>query len=105
MRAPRGRVASLVIAIVGLSACSLSYTGGARAISPNEIGASWYRAAATPVVRQHKETDCGLAALAMVAGTWGRQWSVAELTRQLPPTDRGIKLGALRDLARARGLE
>jgi hypothetical protein len=41
----------------------------------------------------------------MVAGAWGRRWSVAELTSELPPTERGVKLGALRDLARARGLE
>jgi ATP-binding cassette subfamily B protein RaxB len=56
-------------------------------------------------VRQQHETDCGLAALAMVAGAWGRPWSVAELTSELPPSPRGVKLGALRDLARARGLE
>jgi ABC-type bacteriocin/lantibiotic exporter with double-glycine peptidase domain len=74
-------------------------------VSPAQVGDGWYRAAATPVVRQHQETDCGLAALAMVAGAWGRQWSVADLNRQLPPTDKGIKLGALRDLARSRGLD
>jgi len=101
-KAPR---ASLLVALLGLVACQLSYRGGARAVSPSEVGNGWYRAAATPVVRQHQETDCGLAALAMVAGTWGRQWSVADMTHQLRPTDRGIKLGALRDLARSRGLE
>lgn len=88
-----------------MTACQLSYNGGAHVVRPSELGAGWYRAAATPVVRQQQESDCGLAALAMVAGTWGRTWSVAELTTQLPPSDRGIKLGALRDLARARGLE
>jgi ABC-type bacteriocin/lantibiotic exporter with double-glycine peptidase domain len=91
--------------LVGSSACQLSYTGGARAVSPAQLGDGWYRAAATPVVRQHHETDCGLAALAMVAGAWGRHWSVAELNQQLPPTERGVKLGALRDLARRRGLD
>jgi ABC-type bacteriocin/lantibiotic exporter with double-glycine peptidase domain len=100
--APR---ASLLIALVGLAACQLSYTGGARTVSPAELGSGWYRAAETPVIRQHQETDCGLAALAMMAGTWGRHWSVADLNHQLPSTDRGIKLGALRDLARSRGLE
>jgi ABC-type bacteriocin/lantibiotic exporter with double-glycine peptidase domain len=97
-------LASLLV-LAGLTACQLPYAGGARAVSPASIGTGWYKAAATPVVRQQHETDCGLAALAMVAGTWGRSWSVAELTRQLPPTDKGIKLGALRDLARARGLD
>jgi len=106
--APRGRagtVAALVLGLVGLSACQLSYTGGARTVQPSQIGADWYRATATPVVRQHHETDCGLAALAMVAGAWGRPWSVDDLNHQLPPTERGVRLGALRDLARARGLE
>jgi hypothetical protein len=98
-------LAWLVIAFVGVAACQLPYTGGARTVASGELGGSWYRAAATPVVRQHHETDCGLAALAMVAGAWGRRWSVADLNRQLPPTERGVKLGALRDLARARGLD
>jgi saccharopine dehydrogenase-like NADP-dependent oxidoreductase len=44
-------------------------------------------------VRQRKQTDCGLAALAMVAGAWGRGWSVAQLDDQLPPTEHGVKLG------------
>jgi len=96
---------SLLIAVLGLTACQLPYTGGARTVSPAQVGDDWYRAAATPVVRQHHETDCGLAALAMVAGAWGRRWSVADLNRESPPTERGVKLGALRDLARARGLD
>jgi ABC-type bacteriocin/lantibiotic exporter with double-glycine peptidase domain len=95
----------IALALAGLTACQLSYTGGARAVSPTELGSGWYRAAATPVVRQHQETDCGLAALAMMAGAWGRHWSVAELSQQLPASERGVKLGALRDLARSRGLD
>jgi ATP-binding cassette subfamily B protein RaxB len=101
-KAPR---ASLLIALLGLVGCQLSYQGGAKPVSPSELGSGWYRAAATPVVRQHQQTDCGLAALAMVAGTWGRHWSVDDLNHQLPPSDRGVKLGALRDLAKSRGLE
>ncbi|HEY0195227.1 MAG TPA: cysteine peptidase family C39 domain-containing protein [Kofleriaceae bacterium] len=95
----------LVLGLAGLSACQLSYTGGAKPVQPSQVGADWYRATSTPVVRQHHETDCGLAALAMVAGAWGRQWSVDDLNHQLPPSERGVRLGALRDLARARGLE
>ena len=98
-------VIAVVFAVVGSTGCQLSYTGGARPVAPSELGSGWYRAAATPVVRQRHETDCGLAALAMVAGAWGRQWSVADLNSQLPPSKRGIKLGALRDLARSRGLD
>lgn len=97
--------ASLSIALVGLTACQLPYTGGARTVHPDELGNGWYRAASTPIIRQHHKTDCGLAALAMVAGTWGQRWSVPDLSHQLAPTERGVKLGALRDLARARGLE
>ncbi|HSS02662.1 MAG TPA: cysteine peptidase family C39 domain-containing protein [Kofleriaceae bacterium] len=95
----------MLIALLGLVGCQLSYHGGATPVSPSELGSGWYRAAATPVVRQHQQTDCGLAALAMVAGSWGRHWSVDDLNHQLPPNDRGVKLGALRDLAKARGLE
>lgn len=98
------RLVSLAV-LVGMTACQLSYNGGAKPVNPATIGAGWYQAASTPVVRQHKETDCGLAALAMVAGAWGQRWSVDELNRQLPPTDKGVKLGALRDLARSRGLD
>lgn len=110
-RAPRASahpvraVWRLAIALACATACQLPYTGGARAVSPGTLGGGWYQAAATPVVRQHQETDCGLAALAMVAGAWGRPWSVADLSHQLPPTERGVKLGQLRDLARARGFE
>jgi ABC-type bacteriocin/lantibiotic exporter with double-glycine peptidase domain len=104
-RCPASRRGLAVIALAGLAACQLPYTGGAHPVAPDALGAGWYRAAATPVVRQHPEMDCGLAALAMVAGAWGRRWSVAELSSQVPPGERGVKLGALRDLARARGLE
>lgn len=103
-RAPRVSFVSLLIALVSVAACQLPYTGGARTVRPDELDSGWYRAAPTPVVRQHHETDCGLAALAMVAGAWGKPWSVDDLNRQLPPTEHGVKLGALRDLARARGL-
>lgn len=97
--------ALFVIALLGATGCQLSYTGGARPVAPSALGSEWHRAAATPVVRQHQQTDCGLAALAMVAGAWGRAWSVADLSQQQPASERGVKLGALRDLARARGLE
>jgi len=96
--------ASLLLVLAGVAACQLPYTGGARTVRPDEVGSGWYHAATTPIVRQHHETDCGLAALAMVAGAWGHPWSVDDLNRQLPPTEHGVQLGALRDLARARGL-
>jgi len=95
----------LVVTLFGLTACRMSYKGGATTVGTNELGAEWVRAAPTPVVLQRVQTDCGLAALAMVAGAWGRNWSVTDMARHVKPTEKGVKLGALRDLARARGLD
>lgn len=104
--APRATFLVTLIGLVALVAgCRLPYTGGAKAVSPSSLGSEWLRAAPTPVVRQQQRTDCGLAALAMVAGAWGRTWSPAELAHEAKPTSKGVKLGALRDVARARGLE
>lgn len=88
-----------------LAACALPYTGGAHAVERAQLGPGWYRAADTPVVKQTQMTDCGLAALAMVAGAWGRHWTIDDLAKQTPPGKHGIKLGVLRDLARERGLD
>src|SRR5690349_16931565 len=73
-------------------ACTLPYKGGARAVQPAQLGTNWLQAAETPVVMQKQQADCGLAALAMVAGAWGRQWSVDDLARRVPPGKHGIKL-------------
>ena len=95
-----------VLALIGcIASCALPYRGGARAVHQTQLGSNWLQAASTPVVKQRQQTDCGLAALAMVAGAWGHQWSVADLAKRVPPTKTGIKLGLLRDLARERGLE
>jgi ABC-type bacteriocin/lantibiotic exporter with double-glycine peptidase domain len=102
MQAPR---AAFVVLFGLLAACRLNYTGGARAITPQEVDGTWLRAAPTPVVLQEKPMDCGLAALAMVAGAWGHSWTLRELQTVSPPGDKGVKLGVLRDLARSRGLE
>lgn len=98
-------VAAVIVALVGLTGCQLPYTGGARPVTAAQLDSSWLRAAPTPVVRQKQESDCGLAALAMVAGAWGRHWSVDDLAHRIPPSEKGVKLGALRDLARDRGLQ
>lgn len=97
--------AAILVALVGITGCQLPYAGGARPVTPAQLDATWLRAVPTPVVRQKQESDCGLAALAMVAGAWGHTWSVDELAHRLPPTANGVKLGALRDLARQRGLQ
>jgi len=95
-----------ILALVGLlTACTVPYAGGARSVQPTQLDDGWLRAAPTPVVVQKQMSDCGLAALAMVAGAWGRHWTVDDLAHRQPPGNHGIKLGALRDLARERGLE
>lgn len=101
------RVLTLVACLAGLSACRLSYTGGATTVGSAELSANDHLlvASPTPVVRQKTQADCGLAALAMVAGAWGHSWSVDDLARKLPPTKTGVKLKRLRDYARQRGLD
>ena len=95
-----------LIALFGLiTACAVPYTGGARAVKPTQFDDTWLRAAPTPVVVQKQTTDCGLAALAMVAGAWGRHWSIDDLSHRIPHTKHGVKLGVLRDIARQRGLQ
>jgi ABC-type bacteriocin/lantibiotic exporter with double-glycine peptidase domain len=98
--------AARIVALVGLfAACTIPYRGGARAVQPTQLDDGWLRAAPTPTIKQRQQSDCGLAALAMVAGAWGRTWTLDELSQRLPPTKHGLKLRALRDVARERGLE
>lgn len=94
----------VLLVLVVLGGCRLDYTGGARTVQPAAVPATWLHAAPTPVVIQNQQKDCGLAALAMVAGAWGRHWSLEDLAHRVPPTDEGVKLAKLRDLARERGL-
>jgi len=94
------------LALVGMtSACVLPYSGGAKAMKPTQLDSTWLRAAPTPVVVQQRQSDCGLAALAMVAGAWGRHWSINDMAARVPPGNKGVKLRVLRDFARSRGLE
>ena len=99
------RFARAIVLIGLVAACTSPYRGGARAVEPTQLGTGWLRSAETPVVKQKHQADCGLAALAMVAGAWGRNWTLDDLVHRLPPGKHGIKLGVLRDFARERGLE
>src|SRR5258706_12669763 len=103
-RAPRALTIVGLLVLVVTAACRLPYSGGAQPVAVSSIDDHWHRAAPPPVVRQRDRTDCGLAALAMVAGAWGQKWSLEELSRALPATRDGVRLGALRDYARSRGL-
>src|SRR5262245_45089571 len=98
-------LAALAASFLGGACFRLSYTGGARPLGARTLDDGWIQAAPTPVVRQRHQTDCGLAALAMIGGAWGRAWTVDELGREAHRTTTGVRLGALRDLARSRGLE
>ena len=82
-----------ILAFVLMAGCRLAYTGGARPVEPIALDASWVHAAPTPVVRQAQETDCGLAALSMVAGAWGRTWDPKQLATVMPPGDTNTCLG------------
>ena len=99
------RSARVVVLLGLIASCTLPYKGGARAVHPTQLDAGWLQAAQTPVVKQKQQSDCGLAALAMVAGAWGRTWSVDDLAHRVPPGKHGVKLGVLRDVARERGLD
>lgn len=100
-------VRAALLALVWLAAgCILPYKGGAKTMKAvPQLGADWIQAAPTPVVVQKRQSDCGLAALAMVAGAWGRHWSLDDMAHRVPPGDKGLKLKVLRDFARERGLE
>jgi ABC-type bacteriocin/lantibiotic exporter with double-glycine peptidase domain len=93
-----------LVAMFALAACHLPYAGGARPADATVIDENWHRAAPTPVVLQRERADCGLAALSMMAGSWGQTWPVTQLARDVPPATAGIRLGALRDYARTHGL-
>jgi ABC-type bacteriocin/lantibiotic exporter with double-glycine peptidase domain len=100
--APRAALLVLLVAFAG--ACRLPYAGGAKQVNATTLDDQWHRAAPTPVVLQQNRTDCGLAALAMVAGAWGQRWTLPELQQSLPVSSDGVRLGALRDYARSHGL-
>ncbi|HEY4175961.1 MAG TPA: cysteine peptidase family C39 domain-containing protein [Kofleriaceae bacterium] len=98
----------LVVACIAASTgCRLAYTGGAKPVNAAEVAANdeMLHSAPTPAVKQVSRQDCGVAALAIVAGAWGKQWSVVEMERTLKPTKAGLRLGTLRDFARHRGLD
>jgi ABC-type bacteriocin/lantibiotic exporter with double-glycine peptidase domain len=102
------RALVLVVACIAASTgCRLAYTGGAKPVNAADVAANneMLHSAPTPEVKQVSREDCGVAALAIVAGAWGMQWSVVEMERTLKPTKAGLKLGVIREFARQRGLD
>jgi ABC-type bacteriocin/lantibiotic exporter with double-glycine peptidase domain len=97
---------AVAIALATTSGCYLPKGDGAKPVTRTDLSKRPYlRAGTTPVVVQRQENDCGVAALAMVAGAWGKQWTLDDLEKALHPQGNGVRLGAMRDLARSRGLE
>lgn len=93
-------------ALVAVAGC-ISYRGGAQSLDPDRLHteAGWIVAAPTPALRQQGSHDCGAATLAMIAGRWHVALSVDGAVAALPVAGvQGVRLGALRDAARAHGL-
>jgi len=99
------RAAAAALLVFGATGCA-SLGGRSQPFDAARLdaGGGWVVAAGTPVVRQAGPQDCGAACLAMVSGRWQAGLSLEQATAALPAAPRGASLGALRDLARARGL-
>jgi hypothetical protein len=95
--------------LLALAAAPLAcYTGSAHTVSPNDLAAigrdpGWQLVRDVPFVPQRAARDCGPAALAMVFA----HFRVAPpAPADHPELARGdVRAGALRDVARARGLD
>ncbi len=91
-----------------LTGCVRSFPSSARPVEPSTISrdSGWIAAGPVTPIRQQAARDCGPAALAMVARFWGRPIALRDATvvAEARSGGRGAKLGALRDLARSRGL-
>jgi ABC-type bacteriocin/lantibiotic exporter with double-glycine peptidase domain len=109
--AASGRVwtmrAAVLAAALSLPGCYTCYTGTATDASARQIAAdrSWDIVPGVPFVGQKSDHDCGAAALAMVFSRWFGHESVDVVSALAPSSGAGIRVGALRDLARRRGLE
>lgn len=102
MTANAFRVALLFV--IALAGC---YHGSARSVSPGELGRErgWTTVGDLNVIRQSGDRDCGAAALAMMLRHWSMATTPKEILAAAPRgPNQGITLGALRDLARQKGL-
>ncbi len=121
------QAAFAAFALVGASGCA-STAGHSRAFDPDQLDptAGWLVATPVALVAQEGSKDCGAAALAMVVGRWGVQFTLDEAVQALEATSAaapgagggagagagggggsggGVRLGDLRDLARSLGLK
>ena len=92
--------------VAALAACT-HYSGGAHAIAPGQVqrDPGWIKTEPAPTVHQRGNADCGLAALAIVAGRWHLAMTLDDALRVVEePSPHGVRLGQLRGAARASGL-
>lgn len=95
---------ALLVLVLAAPAC---YTGSAQTVTAGGMAAiardpGWQLARDVPFIPQHTAHDCGPAALAMVLA----HFRVAPPAADDPELARGdVRAGALRDVARQRGLE
>ena len=104
MTSPRCRLFSGVL----LAACASTagcYTGSARGISPERVAADpdWEVVRGVSFVPQHRDDDCGAAALAMMLSYHRLPTTQAEILAEAPSREGGMTAGELRDIARRRG--
>lgn len=91
-------------------AASACYAGEAHDVSPRRAAAlqadpAWTFVHGVPFVPQREDADCGPAALAMVLQHFGVPASRDEVLALDPPDRVGVRAGALRDVARAKGFQ
>ncbi len=106
MIAGRLQIVGVVVAGSALALASC-YRGSARSVSAGDVNREdgWTLVNGVPLIRQSSEHGCGAAALAMVLQRWGVPSSGADVARDIPSGEQGsISAGALRDLARQKGL-
>lgn len=106
MIARRLRTGALIVAGSALALASC-YRGSARSVSISDVKREdgWTLVDRVPLISQSSEYGCGSAALAMVLRHWGLESSDVDVARDIPGGEQGsIAAGALRDLARQKGL-
>lgn len=96
----------ILVSALAISGC---YRGAAHSVSASDVGREpgWDLVRDVRFIPQKGEHDCGVAALAMVLDHWGvpSAASPADIPGAGAGADEaGIAAGALRDLARRRGL-
>jgi ABC-type bacteriocin/lantibiotic exporter with double-glycine peptidase domain len=105
------RRASTAVALAALALGAIAcYAGEARDVSPRRAAAlesdpAWKFVHDVPFVPQRGDADCGPAALAMVLAHFGVKASLEEVVALDPPDRVGVRAGALRDVARRKGLD